>query len=286
MSAVLLLSGGMDSTALAAWKRPSACVTVDYGQQAAAAELKAATLVGELLGLPCARSGRPGTAWTRHPGRTGRQSPLRASGVLAVPEPVPHHDRGRHGRCRTTLTRYGPAPSAPTTATWTDPHPSTAPSTPWSDFRKAASASSRPRSTWTPPNSSTNRSRDEVLSWTHSCHRADIFLRPMRRMPQTTQHPGTARAPAVSGPAVHRRADLPALAAAAAFLGCIVASNVFIAHVGTSRGAGQRRAIPVGFGLSTPSGALLAGASSRCAMRCSIVSPYGSPWPSSPAVLC
>ena len=65
----------------------------------------------------------------------------------------------------------------------------------------------------------------------------------------------------MSGPAVHRRADLPALAAAAAFLGCIVASNVFIAHVGTSHGAGQPHTIPVGFGLSSPSGALLAGAS-------------------------
>lgn len=52
MTAVLLLSGGMDSTALAAWKRPAHCLVIDYGQQAAQAEARAAELVTELLGLP------------------------------------------------------------------------------------------------------------------------------------------------------------------------------------------------------------------------------------------
>jgi 7-cyano-7-deazaguanine synthase len=52
VNAVLLLSGGMDSTALAAWKRPAHCLVIDYGQQAARAEARAAALIAELLDLP------------------------------------------------------------------------------------------------------------------------------------------------------------------------------------------------------------------------------------------
>ena len=33
----LLLSGGMDSIALAFWKRPEIAITIDYGQRAAEA---------------------------------------------------------------------------------------------------------------------------------------------------------------------------------------------------------------------------------------------------------
>lgn len=40
----LLLSGGLDSTAIAAWQRPDVCVTVDYGQRPARGELAASTL--------------------------------------------------------------------------------------------------------------------------------------------------------------------------------------------------------------------------------------------------
>jgi len=46
---VLLLSGGLDSSALAFWKRPDVCLTVDYGQRPARGELAAAkALCGEL----------------------------------------------------------------------------------------------------------------------------------------------------------------------------------------------------------------------------------------------
>jgi 7-cyano-7-deazaguanine synthase len=38
----LLLSGGMDSIAIAHWKRPSFAVTIDYGQRPAEAEIRAA----------------------------------------------------------------------------------------------------------------------------------------------------------------------------------------------------------------------------------------------------
>lgn len=55
MKAVLLLSGGLDSTALAAWKRPSHCLVVDYGQRSAEAETRAAGIVADRLGLPLAR---------------------------------------------------------------------------------------------------------------------------------------------------------------------------------------------------------------------------------------
>ena len=41
----LLLSGGMDSTSIAWWKRPDVAISVDYGQRAAAAELEAAGAV-------------------------------------------------------------------------------------------------------------------------------------------------------------------------------------------------------------------------------------------------
>jgi 7-cyano-7-deazaguanine synthase len=48
----LLLSGGMDSVALAFRERPSFTYTVDYGQVAAAGELRAARVVSLELGIP------------------------------------------------------------------------------------------------------------------------------------------------------------------------------------------------------------------------------------------
>lgn len=47
----ILLSGGMDSIALAYWKRPKVAITVDYGQRAAESEIKAAARVSEILGM-------------------------------------------------------------------------------------------------------------------------------------------------------------------------------------------------------------------------------------------
>lgn len=54
MSNVLLLSGGMDSAALAQWIRPDFVLFVDYGQAAATAERRAARRVATDLGLPWA----------------------------------------------------------------------------------------------------------------------------------------------------------------------------------------------------------------------------------------
>lgn len=45
----LLLSGGMDSIALAFWKRPEIAITIDYGQRAAEAESTAARQVAREL---------------------------------------------------------------------------------------------------------------------------------------------------------------------------------------------------------------------------------------------
>ncbi|OEZ61254.1 7-cyano-7-deazaguanine synthase [Duganella sp. HH105] len=45
MKNALLLSGGMDSLALAYWKKPDIALTVDYGQLAAEAEISASTQV-------------------------------------------------------------------------------------------------------------------------------------------------------------------------------------------------------------------------------------------------
>lgn len=47
----ILLSGGLDSVALAYWKRPDIAVTIDYGQRPAQAELAAAQRVCEYLGM-------------------------------------------------------------------------------------------------------------------------------------------------------------------------------------------------------------------------------------------
>ena len=51
MKTGLLLSGGMDSIAIAWWKRPQWAVTIDYGQKAAAAEKLAAAQVCKELGI-------------------------------------------------------------------------------------------------------------------------------------------------------------------------------------------------------------------------------------------
>ena len=49
MSRALLLSGGIDSTALAWWKRPALAYTINYGHSAAEAEIAAAARVCRLL---------------------------------------------------------------------------------------------------------------------------------------------------------------------------------------------------------------------------------------------
>lgn len=52
MSVGLLLSGGVDSSALAFWKRPSILFTVDYSQLPALAEITAAKSIATHLGIP------------------------------------------------------------------------------------------------------------------------------------------------------------------------------------------------------------------------------------------
>lgn len=48
---VLLLSGGIDSSALAYWLRPDICLTIDYGQRPARGEIAAARTLCAELGL-------------------------------------------------------------------------------------------------------------------------------------------------------------------------------------------------------------------------------------------
>ncbi|TXH38862.1 MAG: 7-cyano-7-deazaguanine synthase [Rhodospirillaceae bacterium] len=48
---LLLLSGGIDSSCIAAWLRPDMLCTVDYGQRVAAAEIRASAYVASQLGL-------------------------------------------------------------------------------------------------------------------------------------------------------------------------------------------------------------------------------------------
>lgn len=51
MRTALLLSGGMDSIAIAYWLRPEVGITVAYGQRAAEAEVRAAAAVCDALGI-------------------------------------------------------------------------------------------------------------------------------------------------------------------------------------------------------------------------------------------
>jgi 7-cyano-7-deazaguanine synthase len=51
MSKGLLLSGGIDSTAIAYWLRPDIAFTVDYGQMGAKGEIHAATQVCKAIGI-------------------------------------------------------------------------------------------------------------------------------------------------------------------------------------------------------------------------------------------
>lgn len=51
MTRAVLLSGGMDSTCIAYWKRPEFAITIDYGQRPAAGEIRAAGAVCEALGI-------------------------------------------------------------------------------------------------------------------------------------------------------------------------------------------------------------------------------------------
>lgn len=51
MRTALLLSGGMDSIAIAWWKRPDVAITIDYGQLPARAEIAASTAVAGRLNI-------------------------------------------------------------------------------------------------------------------------------------------------------------------------------------------------------------------------------------------
>lgn len=51
MSKLLLLSGGIDSIALAYWEKPEYAITVDYGQRAARAEFRAAAEICSELNI-------------------------------------------------------------------------------------------------------------------------------------------------------------------------------------------------------------------------------------------
>lgn len=52
MSTLLLLSGGIDSSSIAAWLHPDAAVVIDYGQISAKGEIRAARAVADSLKLP------------------------------------------------------------------------------------------------------------------------------------------------------------------------------------------------------------------------------------------
>lgn len=78
MRELLLLSGGVDSAALAAWRRPALALTIDYGQRPAAAEIHASQQICGALDLPHETL----TASVKHLG----------SGVMAGQQSSPHSE--------------------------------------------------------------------------------------------------------------------------------------------------------------------------------------------------
>lgn len=81
MKTALLLSGGMDSTCIAYWKRPDIGITVDYGQLPAEAEVAAGASICAALGIQhevitvnCAKLG------------SGQMAGAPAAAVAPVPE--------------------------------------------------------------------------------------------------------------------------------------------------------------------------------------------------------
>lgn len=51
MTTAILLSGGMDSTAIAYWRRPETAITINYGQGPAPGEVRAARAICDHLGI-------------------------------------------------------------------------------------------------------------------------------------------------------------------------------------------------------------------------------------------
>jgi 7-cyano-7-deazaguanine synthase len=104
MRRVLLLSGGMDSTAVAYVERPDACLMIDYGQDAAPGELRASHAVADVLGLPhemiqvdCRRFG------------SGDLAGSAPASVAPVPEWWPFRNQLLLTAAAMHLTRSGPA---------------------------------------------------------------------------------------------------------------------------------------------------------------------------------
>jgi 7-cyano-7-deazaguanine synthase len=52
VTTALLLSGGMDSVAIAYWCRPEFAITIDYGQRSAKGEIRASQTAAEILSIP------------------------------------------------------------------------------------------------------------------------------------------------------------------------------------------------------------------------------------------
>ncbi len=51
MKRALLLSGGMDSTSIAYWRKPDLAITIDYGHKAGEGEIRAATAISKTLDI-------------------------------------------------------------------------------------------------------------------------------------------------------------------------------------------------------------------------------------------
>ena len=183
-SSVLLLSGGIDSACLAAWLRPNHTLFIDYGQRPAVAERRAARAVASELQIPFSElridmsavgagllsgerplEGAPSPEWW--PFRN--QLLVSMAAAWAVGSRTPSLQEGKPIKIMTGTVASDGVRHADGTEM----------------FYAALNALlltqegnvgvQAPAITLTTGNL-VNRSaiRDEVLAWTHSCHRADL----------------------------------------------------------------------------------------------------------------
>lgn len=144
MTQLLLLSGGLDSTCLAAWLRPDHCLSVDYGQRPAQAEQHAAAAVAGQLDIPVTHIKVDASAVGCGLMAGDNFQPDATSAAVPTPEWWPYRNQllitQPRGESAEASMKCSSAPSqAMVSATRTGPRPSTTPRRLCYGSRKVAS---------------------------------------------------------------------------------------------------------------------------------------------------
>ncbi|MBB2924119.1 7-cyano-7-deazaguanine synthase [Cellulomonas cellasea] len=179
MSRLLLLSGGLDSTALAAMVRPEHCLGIDYGQVAADAEHRAAREVARELDLPFVHLNMPASALAA--GLMSRDADTTSAVGVTAPEWWPF----RNQLLITIAAAWGVTRGFHEVLLGTVASDGTRHADGTAEFRIAIDQLlslqeggmhvSAPASGLTTDELLTRSQVPEhVLAWTHSCHRANL----------------------------------------------------------------------------------------------------------------